>query len=108
MTRIGVAVLALMWAGTAWAGCSNWLEDEDLLGPPPHAKLCVGGACEETTLDYSCGNAFGAQWGYRNGVKIDIKAGGATSASRHGHKIAIDRIKCTATDGDACFIRPTP
>lgn len=104
MTRIGVGLLALMWAAPAWAGCSNWAEDD--IGPAPRANVCIAGACEKTTLDYNCGNAFGAQWGYKNGLAIDVKAPDTIVASRNGRKINLRQIKCTEIDEGACFIRP--
>lgn len=107
MTRMGVALLALMWVGPAWAGCSNWAEDGDgFLGPAPRAKICIAGACEETTLDYNCGNINTAKWGYKNGLAIDVTADNRILASRNGHKIAVRRIKCTEIDEGSCFIRP--
>ena len=106
MTKIGIALLALVWAGPAWAGCSNWAEDPDLLGPAPRANVCIKGACEETKLDYNCGNAFGAQWGYKNGLTIDVKVPDTIVAFRNGRKIALRQIKCTEIDEGACFIQP--
>lgn len=101
---IGVALLAL-WAGPAWAGCSNWAEDADFLGPAPRAKVCVAGSCEETKLDYNCGNVSGAQWGYQNGLKVEVSNGFAV-AFMNGHEVALSRIECAAIDDGACFIRP--
>lgn len=106
MTRMGVALLALMWVGPAWAGCSDWADDGDLYGPAPRATLCIAGTCEDTKLAYNCGNAFGAQWGYENGLKVDVKVPDTIVAFRKGRKIAISRIKCTEIDEGACFIRP--
>lgn len=108
MTRIGVALLALMWAGPAFAGCSNWAEDADLLGPAPRAKVCIAGTCEETTLDYNCGNVSSAQWGYKNGLTIDVTVPDTIVAFRQGQRIALSHIKCTEIDEGACFIRPKP
>ena len=108
MMRIGLCLLALVWAGTSWAGCSNWAEDPDLLGPAPRAKLCIDGTCEETTLDYNCGNMSGAQWGYKNGLTIDVTVPDTILAFREGRKISLGRIKCTEIDEGACFIRPKP
>jgi hypothetical protein len=106
MTKVGVAVLAVMWAGTAWAGCSNWAEDSDLLGPAPRAKICIAGSCEETTVDYNCGNAFGAQWGYHNGLTIEASADGTSVAYKSEHEIDLRRITCTEIDEGSCFISP--
>lgn len=105
MRKIGVALLALVWAGPAWAGCSNWAEDADFLGPAPRANVCVAGSCEQTALDYNCGNATSAQWGYRNGLKIEISNGFAL-AFKDGKEVAFSRIECSAIDDGACFIRP--
>ena len=104
MRKIGVALLALMWAGPAWAGCSNWAEDADFLGPAPRAKVCVAGSCEETKLDYNCGNATSAQWGYHNGLKVETSADGFAVAFKDGNEVALSRVQCTAIDDDACFI----
>lgn len=107
MTRIGVGLLALIWAAPAWAGCSNWAEDTDI-GPAPKASICIAGACEETSLDYNCGNISGAQWGYRNGLKVETAAGGFIIAFKNDHEIVPDQIKCVAIDEGACFISPKP
>lgn len=106
MTRFGVALLALMWAVPAWAGCSNWAEDADFLGSAPRANVCVAGACEETTLDYNCGNVSGAQWGYKNGLKVETASGGFVVMFKNDHEIAPSQVKCTEIDEGACFIRP--
>jgi hypothetical protein len=106
MTKIGMALLALMWTGSAWAGCSNWAEDADFLGAAPRANVCISGACEETTLDYNCGNATGAQWGYKNGLKVETSADGFAVAFKDDHEVALGRVDCAAIDEGACFIRP--
>jgi hypothetical protein len=105
MTKTLMA-LALMWTGPAWAGCSNWAEDQAFLGPAPRANLCIAGDCAETKLDFNCGNATSAQWGYQNGLKIEVSADGSAVAFKNDHEIALRQIKCTEIDEGACFIRP--
>lgn len=105
MKTIGVVLLALAWTGPAWAGCSNYLDGSAYVSAP-RATLCIAGACEQTALDYDCGNAFGAQWGYHNGLTVDVQAKGEASAVKDGRDIAITTIKCTAIDDGACFLLP--
>lgn len=107
MMRIGVALLALTLTGTAWAGCSNYV-DGSTDGAAPRAKMCIAGFCEETAQEYSCGNVSTAQWGYLNGLTINVMADGTVAAAMNGFEIDVSRIKCTEIDEGSCFIRPKP
>jgi hypothetical protein len=60
--------LSLMAAGSvpSHAGCANYV-DGSLSRPAPRARICFKGACEETTLDFGCGNATSLSAGFANG-----------------------------------------
>lgn len=67
---IAAAILALA-APQTWAGCSNYT-DGSLTEPAPRVTICFDGVCEETTVDFECGNVHGAQIGYANGLRIEL------------------------------------
>lgn len=46
------AFLAVSASGQAFAGCANYV-DGSLDGPAPHATICFGGSCEETTVEFA-------------------------------------------------------
>ena len=72
MTRLIIIACAFFTsASTANAGCATY-GDGGLSSPPPEVVICFKGKCEETTQEYSCGNVFGAQWGYANGWKMAV------------------------------------
>jgi len=75
--RIAIAATAFsLTLSSAWAGCSNYT-DGSLATPAPRVSMCIDGACEDTTVDFECGNATGAQIGYANGLRIEYSEGAA-------------------------------
>jgi hypothetical protein len=89
--------MSLIWVVPALAACANYEGREDA----PAVLLCEGGTCMEATLSYECGNAFGAQFGYSNGLSIDCVAENGASecaVSLSGRRIT-DGLSCTNLNG---------
>ncbi|MBB6353461.1 hypothetical protein ACFFTN_01510 [Aminobacter aganoensis] len=96
------SIALLTSAASASAGCANY-EDGSTDGPAPRATICIGAACEETTVTFQCGNINGAQYGFANGLQVDFDKDGKASASRQTSPVDPASLKCTEIDPDACF-----
>jgi hypothetical protein len=77
--RLILAACLTALSNAAYAGCANYT-DGSLPDAPPEVVTCYDGECELTTVDYHCGNAHGAQFGYANGWKAAISEDGALLA----------------------------
>lgn len=74
--RLILAACLTALSNVAYAGCANYT-DGSLPYAPPEVVTCYDGECEQTTLDYECGNSSGVQHGYANGWKSALSAEGA-------------------------------
>ncbi|KQT54620.1 hypothetical protein ASG43_03270 [Aureimonas sp. Leaf454] len=109
---VGIGVLA---AGPAWAGCANYT-DGSVSSPAPRAEVCFKGKCEQTTLNFSCSNAYSSQVGFANGwelsYRMDDGSGSAglpagvedeTAVSRNGKKVSdTATLVCRPVDEAGC------
>lgn len=100
--------LLMLVPGVAWAGCANYI-DGSMTTPAPKVATCFEGKCEETTVDFSCGNIHGAMTGFANGWRVDFIVEGdgesanqntKTVTSRNGKTVANDALTCKI-DGKA-------
>lgn len=99
MNAIRYALLALVpLSGPAWAGCDDYSATE-----APRASICFDGACEETLAAYQCGNIDGAQYGYANGLRVELAADGSAVAYRDKAKVDMASITCVEIDKGSCF-----
>lgn len=103
--RALLATLALIASvGGAWAGCANYV-DGSQTDPAPKVTLCFDKKCEETTLDFVCGNIHGTQKGYANGWRFYSDADTKTvTVMRPTVVPAKDypKISCQPADTEAC------
>lgn len=104
--RLLLAAFILAASATfAEAGCSNYLDGSMGDSPVPKVTICFKGKCEETTQDYSCGNANSAQYGYHNGWIVNTNRDGTVDVYR---RVPVKRsdfksITCKS-DSDGCFV----
>lgn len=100
------AFLIASASGRAFAGCANYV-DGSIDEPPPHATICFGGSCEETTVDFDCANIHGSQKGYANGWRVYVDADRKPAVVRVFRPVRVaksDLGKITC-EGD-CFTLP--
>lgn len=67
MLKVLMIGIGVMVAGPASAGCYNYLEGETAA---PRAEICFAGKCEQTAMEYECGNADTVLVGYQNGWSV--------------------------------------
>ena len=96
------ALLLSMLTSPAWAGCENYAETA-LLGELPRVEVCFAGKCEQTTAEFVCANAFGAQYGYTNGFRIYFEEGGNVRALKNFSPVDYKQVTCREIDQGACF-----
>lgn len=98
------ALLAVLMfvPGAAWAGCTNYV-DGSLSTPAPKVTTCFEGACEDTTVDFTCGNIHGAFIGFANGWRVDFVVEGdgeqpdpkaSTITTHKGKTVPNDALVC--------------
>jgi hypothetical protein len=102
MFRIAAVLLFTTAGSSAWAGCVNYSETA-LLGELPRVELCLAGKCEQTTAEFSCGNAVGAQFGYTNGLRVYFESGGIIRALKNFEPVDYANLTCREIDEGACF-----
>lgn len=100
MIRLAAIPAVLLFAVPAYAGCANFT-DGSLSAPAPRAVICFDGDCEETTLDWACGNVHGASASYANGWRFDVSDAGET-VQRRGTKVDPAKVTCEEVDEGAC------
>ena len=102
MIKAIVLSLTMLVPGVARAGCANYT-DGSLSTPAPKVATCFEGKCEETTVDFACGNIHGAMIGFANGWRVDFIVEGdgesanpntKTITSRNGTTVANDALTC--------------
>lgn len=89
--------LSLAWVMPALAACANYEGQDDA----PAVLFCESGSCAEATLSFECGNAFGAQIGYSNGLSINCEAQNGASectTTLNGRQVG-KGLTCTNLDG---------
>lgn len=99
MLRYGLAVSFVLFAGSAYAGCANYV-DGSLDGAAPRAKICVHGTCEETVLESECGNASGVQASYASGWGLSADESGVLA--KHNGVTVRSKVICKDIDQGAC------
>ena len=89
--------LSLAWVMPALAACANYEGQDDA----PAVLFCESGSCVEATLSFECGNAFGAQIGYSNGLSINCEAqnGASVCATTLNGRQVGKGMTCTNLDG---------
>jgi len=89
------AVLAL--AEPSWAGCYN--HAEEVLDSQPRAMVCYQSECEETTIEYECGNIYGQRYGYANGLRIHYEQGENAVAFKNNLSVDYKQLTCKERRG---------
>lgn len=84
------AVAALAFASQARAGCSEYT---DTATAPP-VTVCIDGKCQDTTVEYSCGNATSFYIGYATGLHIRDTIDGQVSILLNGKPVDPDSLSC--------------
>lgn len=104
MRSLLAALLIGTAAAPAHAGCANYI-DGSLTRSAPRAKICFQGSCEETTLDFGCGNATSLSAGFANGWRISQDAKNGLVIERKGRRIPArdhDKVQCVEVDPGGC------
>ena len=95
----------LLVPSAAWAGCWAVAEHPDT-PTPPIVMLCYDGQCEASEVEFSCGNAYGAQMGYTNGWHFSVSDAG-TEVTYKGEPRDPKKLSCTSgPDEDGITVRP--
>lgn len=102
MLRLFAVLLFAALPASAFAGCYNYEEHPE--ATPPKVVICYEGECSETTETYTCGNAYGVRFGYKNGWKfatdIDGDANRVWAQTPQG-------VELDSFSGITCFPSPT-
>jgi hypothetical protein len=56
----------------AFSGCANYT-DGSLSSPAPNVIICYSDKCDKTTLEWECGNVFGAGFKYTVGWQVNYE-----------------------------------
>lgn len=97
-----MALLALMWAGPAWAGCTL---EFNAGNPAPRVELCINGKCENTELVRHCSTADISYDEWKNGFATENNADGSkTTATFRERPVVLKKFSCTSfeSDGAGC------
>ncbi len=98
--HLGIALLIASFSAPANAGCANY-EDGTVDEPAPQVILCYRGKCDQTYLAFECGNIHGAQFGYANGLAINISRNGTVFTYKN-RRVNKKEWSCVPLTEDAC------